>query len=142
LRVIMMNVDSQNSGQYFWAPNCIGLNLTSERSPINDKSRTERNKAQPYRCLSGPWHVGSRGSPAQYRSVVRCESRRIAEVKGRELFPEAEPASPEKLPPPGPYLSGRAAAAAVQALEEAKNALDLARARMEMTLIEIRGGRL
>jgi hypothetical protein len=67
---------------------------------------------------------------------------RIAEVKGKELFPEAEPASQEQLPPPGPYLSGRAAAAAVQALEEAKNALDLARARMEMTLIEIRGGRL
>lgn len=67
---------------------------------------------------------------------------RIAEVKARELFPDARPASLEELPPPGPYHSGRAAAAAVQALEEAKNALDLARARIETTLIEIRGGRL
>jgi hypothetical protein len=66
---------------------------------------------------------------------------RIAEVKGKEeLFPDAEPV--EELPPPGPYHSGRAAAAAVQALEEAKNALDLAKARIETTLIEIRGGRL
>jgi hypothetical protein len=67
---------------------------------------------------------------------------RIAEVKAREFFPEAQPAPPEELPPPGPYHSGRAAASAVQALDEAKNALDLARARIEMTLIEIRGGRL
>ena len=67
---------------------------------------------------------------------------RVAEVKAHELFPEARSASPEELPPPGPYHSGRAAAAAVQALDEAKNALDLARARIETTLIEIRGGRL
>ena len=67
---------------------------------------------------------------------------RIAEVKAHELFPEAQPASPEELPAPGPYLSGRAAAAAVQALNEAKNALDLVRARIETTLIEIKGGRL
>jgi hypothetical protein len=67
---------------------------------------------------------------------------RIAEVKARELFPDAQPAPPEELPPPGPYHSGRAAAAAVHALEEARNALDLARARIETTLIEIRGGRL
>jgi hypothetical protein len=67
---------------------------------------------------------------------------RIAEVKSRDLFPDVQPAPWEELPPPGPYHSGRAAAAAVQALEEAKNALDLARARIETTLIEIRGGRL
>jgi hypothetical protein len=67
---------------------------------------------------------------------------RIAEVKGGELFSEARPAPTEELLLPDPYHSGRAAAAAVQALEEAKNALDLARARIETTLIEIRGGRL
>jgi hypothetical protein len=55
---------------------------------------------------------------------------RIAEVLNGAAFPEVEAAMPHDLPPVGPYHSGRAAAAAVQALAEAKAALSVAEARI------------
>lgn len=48
---------------------------------------------------------------------------RIAEVLNGHTFSDVLPATGEALPPVGPYLSGRAAVEAVQALVEAKAAL-------------------
>lgn len=67
---------------------------------------------------------------------------RIAEVKSGEMFPGLRAAPEEELPPKGPYHSGRAAAAAVEALQEARNALDLAKVRIDATLVQIQGGNL
>lgn len=53
-------------------------------------------------------------------------SGRVAEVLHGSAFQGVVPAALEKLPPVGPYHSGRAAAEAVQALAEAKQALGLA----------------
>ena len=48
---------------------------------------------------------------------------RVAEVATGATFATVEIAPEGELPPPGPYLSGRAAHAAVAALHEAKAAL-------------------
>ena len=48
---------------------------------------------------------------------------RIAEVLNGHLFQDVAPAAAAALPPVGPYHSGRAAAEAVQALEEARAAI-------------------
>lgn len=48
---------------------------------------------------------------------------RIAEVATGATFDWVAPAPAYELPPPGPYLSGRAAHAAMAALAEAKTAL-------------------
>jgi hypothetical protein len=48
---------------------------------------------------------------------------RIAEVLNGYTFHEVAPSDARDLPPEGPYLSGRAAVEAVQALVEAKAAL-------------------
>jgi hypothetical protein len=49
-------------------------------------------------------------------------SDRIIDVKHGKLHPTAPVASAADLPPPGPYLSGRAAHTATQALQLAKAA--------------------
>lgn len=48
---------------------------------------------------------------------------RISEVDSGSLFGDVVAAPAEVLPPPGPYLSGQAAHAAMSALAEAKAAL-------------------
>jgi hypothetical protein len=49
---------------------------------------------------------------------------RIAEIATKQSFWWVEPASPEALPPSGPYLYGASANAVAKALGEAKRALD------------------
>jgi len=51
---------------------------------------------------------------------------RIGEVATERKFAHVDPAPITELPPPGPYLSGRAAAALTQALSQARYALDRA----------------
>lgn len=55
---------------------------------------------------------------------------RIAEVVSGKTFVDAPPASPDSLPPRGPYLSGRAASEALRALDAAKAALVAAESRI------------
>jgi hypothetical protein len=42
---------------------------------------------------------------------------RIADIKTGKTFPEVKPASDDNLPPPGPYLAGKDADAALKTLE-------------------------
>lgn len=49
---------------------------------------------------------------------------RIAEIATGSRFSYVDPAPADQLPPPGPYLSGRAAAALIPALRDARAALD------------------
>lgn len=53
---------------------------------------------------------------------------RVAEIATGARFRDVEPCAPGDLPPPGPYPSGRDAAAVMQALEVAKVALAQAEA--------------
>lgn len=48
---------------------------------------------------------------------------RIGEISSGDKFGHVNPAPADELPPPGPYLSGRSAQAAIDALERAKEAL-------------------
>jgi hypothetical protein len=54
---------------------------------------------------------------------------RIAEVRGRELFPEVSPARPEELPPQG--SPGRIALISIKALEGTRNKLAAASQALE-----------
>lgn len=56
---------------------------------------------------------------------------RIAEVATGRAFPDVAPATAAELPPPGPYLSGRAASEALRALDAAKAALTAAESRIK-----------
>lgn len=67
---------------------------------------------------------------------------RVAEVNNGMLFSDAPIAEVDTLPPPGPYSSGRAAYRAIQALEEAKTALDLAKETVDNALRDIQQGEL
>lgn len=58
---------------------------------------------------------------------------RVAEVLGGHAFHNVEAAEGDRLPPVGPYLSGRAALEAVQALVEAKAALVQAEEKIRAT---------
>lgn len=64
---------------------------------------------------------------------------RIAEIATGKTHSKVPAAQKDKLPPPGPYLAGRDAHAAMFALEEASRtinaALSLIRERAEMTTI-------
>lgn len=51
---------------------------------------------------------------------------RIGEIAAGKKFDHVEPATLSDLPPPGPYPSGREAATAMQALSQAREALDRA----------------
>ena len=64
-------------------------------------------------------------------------SGRIIEVKHGDLHPTAPTAPESVLPPPGPYTSGRAAHAAIQALQLAKASIDAAKAAIDAALREI-----
>jgi hypothetical protein len=64
---------------------------------------------------------------------------RIAEVIAGDLHAGA-PTATTDLPPRGPYSSGRAAHKAIQALQEAKTALDVAAKNIERALKEVRSG--
>jgi hypothetical protein len=55
---------------------------------------------------------------------------RIAEIAVGRAFADTLPAKCNDLPPPGPYLSGRAAAEALQALDAAQTALLAAEIRI------------
>ncbi len=55
---------------------------------------------------------------------------RIADVATGASFAHVAAASPADLPPPGPYLSGKAAGAAVAALAEARAALAAAEGKI------------
>jgi hypothetical protein len=57
---------------------------------------------------------------------------RIAEIAAGLTFRDVEPAPAGELPPPGPYLSGRAASEALHALETAKSALAAAESRIRL----------
>lgn len=48
---------------------------------------------------------------------------RIGEISSGDKFDWIDAAPTDELPPPGPYLSGRSAQAAIDALERAKEAL-------------------
>lgn len=63
---------------------------------------------------------------------------RIAEVIAGDLHPKAPIAADRNLPPPGPYSSGRAAHAAVKALEQAKSALESAAKDIEQALKSVK----
>jgi hypothetical protein len=65
---------------------------------------------------------------------------RIAEVNDGSLFPSAPVASASRLPPQGPYTSGRSAHKAIAALENAKEALEDAARNIDQVLREIRRG--
>lgn len=58
---------------------------------------------------------------------------RVAEIANGTKFADVEPASADDLPPPGPYLSGRAASEAIRALAAAKEALAAAERRILTT---------
>jgi hypothetical protein len=64
---------------------------------------------------------------------------RIAEIATGKVHRNVQAAGKQKLPPPGPYLTGRDAHAAMFALEEASRtinaALSLIKERAEMTTI-------
>lgn len=55
---------------------------------------------------------------------------RITEVGSGFMFASTPAAAPSELPPPGPYMSGRAASEALQALDAAKAALAAAENRI------------
>jgi len=55
---------------------------------------------------------------------------RVAEIATGITFDEVGSAAFDQLPPPGPYLSGKAAHAALAALEAAKSALTTAEQRI------------
>ncbi len=55
---------------------------------------------------------------------------RIAEIASGRAFPWVEPEDGSRLPPPGPYLSGKAASEAIRALEAAKASLAAAERRI------------
>lgn len=55
---------------------------------------------------------------------------RIAEIASGAAFCDVAPAPSRTLPPPGPYLSGRAASEALRALDAAKAALAAAESRI------------
>ena len=61
-------------------------------------------------------------------------SGRIAEIAKGKVHRNVQAARKEKLPPPGPYLSGRDAHAAMFALEEASRTVNAA-----LSLIRERG---
>lgn len=63
---------------------------------------------------------------------------RIAEVLAGDKFPNAPVAPAEQLPPPGPYSSGQASHRAINALEEAKTALEHAAENIEQALKDVR----
>lgn len=63
---------------------------------------------------------------------------RIADVQNGKIYPGVNPAAQDKLPPSGPYTSGRAASAAIKALEDAKAALELAAEAINQNLEAIR----
>ncbi|MHA1543576.1 MAG: hypothetical protein ACTSU8_00390, partial [Alphaproteobacteria bacterium] len=62
---------------------------------------------------------------------------RIAEVKNGHTFVGVEEAPAEDLPPPGPYTSGKSAHKAIEALKEAREALELAKSIVDDTIEEI-----
>ena len=49
---------------------------------------------------------------------------RIGEIASGQKFPSVLPTGKENLPPPGPYLNGREAHVAIQALNEVTIALE------------------
>jgi hypothetical protein len=53
---------------------------------------------------------------------------RIADIATGKKFPDVKAASPNELPAPGPYLSGRSGHAAMIALEAASETINTARA--------------
>lgn len=53
---------------------------------------------------------------------------RIGEIAAGARFGDIQPASQGELPPPGPYPTGREAATVMQALAQAREALDRAEA--------------
>lgn len=55
---------------------------------------------------------------------------RIAEVASGTTFTDVLPVPNEELPPPGPYMSGRAASEVLRALDAAKAALAAAESRI------------
>ncbi|MEE9453517.1 MAG: hypothetical protein V3V13_03925 [Paracoccaceae bacterium] len=56
---------------------------------------------------------------------------RIGEISTGQTFARVEIASTDKLPPPGPYVTGRDAAITIQALETARMAIDQAEALLK-----------
>lgn len=63
---------------------------------------------------------------------------RIAEVLSGDKFPHADVAPPDHLPPSGPYTSGQAAHKAVEALKQAKAALEFALTDIDQALKDVR----
>jgi len=51
-------------------------------------------------------------------------SGRIADINTGKTWPEVQPAPPEQLPPPGPYMGARSAARALQTLEALRELVD------------------
>ncbi|MBN9006200.1 MAG: hypothetical protein J0H40_12385 [Rhizobiales bacterium] len=63
---------------------------------------------------------------------------RIGEISNGDKFTWVQPAPLDRLPPPGPYLSGRSAQGAIDALERAKEALLAAVSDIDQALEETR----
>ena len=64
---------------------------------------------------------------------------RIADVQKGTLYPRTKPVPQNGLPPQGPYTSGKAASAAITALEEAQIALKLAAETIASNLVSLKG---
>jgi hypothetical protein len=66
---------------------------------------------------------------------------RIGEIAGGDKFAGVKPAAASVLPPPGPYITGREAHAAVSGLEQIRTILQSAANECERVLAEIEGKR-
>ena len=66
---------------------------------------------------------------------------RIGEIAAGDRFASVGAASASALPPPGPYIAGRAAHAAVSGLEQIRTILRSAADECERVLAEIEGKR-
>ena len=66
---------------------------------------------------------------------------RIAEVLAGDKHPNVPVAAAEQLPPPGPYSSPQASHMAIEALNEAKTALEHAAKNIEQALKDVRKAR-
>jgi hypothetical protein len=65
---------------------------------------------------------------------------RVAEVQSGDLYPDAEEAGAEDLPPPGPYSSGQSTHAATEALKTSRKALKQAIKDIDSALNQLEQG--
>jgi hypothetical protein len=77
---------------------------------------------QDIRLIKGMLKRGDKQS--DIASFFGCNGGRIAEINTGQKHAEVGTASPEELPPPGPYMAARSAYKAVQTLEALRDLVD------------------